>query len=155
MSGTFFRHRLQNKPRVSYSCKNHHTCVTHVSWCMSGSLTHGGGESVPSIPGACATRNFTYLIRSPWKHFPHHRPFMVSLRWPSASVLLIFRGHLYRKAHARHQQLARHGEVWVSSMSLHSGQWFTVVFLCLGQYRVISDGITWGLWYYILFRLWM
>ena len=26
----------------------------------------GGGENVPGIPGACATRNFPYLVRSPW-----------------------------------------------------------------------------------------
>ena len=30
----------------------HGTCVTHVPWCMPGSLTRGGGENVP---GACAT----------------------------------------------------------------------------------------------------
>ena len=28
-------------------------------------LTCGGGENVPAIPGACATRNFTYLVRGP------------------------------------------------------------------------------------------
>ena len=39
--------------------------VTHVPWCMSGSLTRGGGENVPGIPGACATCNFTYLARGP------------------------------------------------------------------------------------------
>ena len=33
---------------------HHGTCVTHVPWCMSGSLTCGGGENVPGIPGACA-----------------------------------------------------------------------------------------------------
>ena len=32
---------------------------------MSGSPTRGGGENVPGIPGACATRNFTYLVRGP------------------------------------------------------------------------------------------
>ena len=32
----------------------HGTCVTRVPWCMSGSLTRGGGENVPGIPGACA-----------------------------------------------------------------------------------------------------
>ena len=42
------------------------TCVTQVPWCMSGSLTRGGGGYIPSIPGACTTRNFTYLARSPW-----------------------------------------------------------------------------------------
>ena len=41
--------------------------LAHVPWCMSGSLTRGGGENVPGIPGAGATRNFTYLVRSPWR----------------------------------------------------------------------------------------
>ena len=36
------------------------TCVTHVPWCMSGSLTR-----VPGIQGACAAHNFTYLARGP------------------------------------------------------------------------------------------
>ena len=35
---------------------------TCVPWCMSGSLTRGGGGS---IPGACATCKFTYLARGP------------------------------------------------------------------------------------------
>ena len=39
------------------------TCVTHVTCCMSGSLTRGGGENVPGIPSARATRDFTYLAR--------------------------------------------------------------------------------------------
>ena len=59
-------HRLQRKPLVSDPDMHHGTCVTHVPWCMSGSLTRGGGENVPDIPGACATRNFTYLARGPW-----------------------------------------------------------------------------------------
>ena len=62
----FPRHRLQRKPLVSDPGMHHGTCVTHVPWCMSGSLTRGGGENVPGIPGACATRNFTYLVRGPW-----------------------------------------------------------------------------------------
>ena len=33
-----------------------------------GSLNHNGGENVPGIPGACATRGFTYLARCPWQH---------------------------------------------------------------------------------------
>ena len=45
---------------------HHGTCVTHVPWCMSGSLTRGGDENVPAIPGACGTQNFTYLVRGPW-----------------------------------------------------------------------------------------
>ena len=53
----FSPHLLQRKPLVS---------ATHVPWCMSGSLTCGGGENVPGIPGACATRNFPCLVRGPF-----------------------------------------------------------------------------------------
>ena len=51
---------------------HHGTCVTHVPWCMSGSLTSGfylnsvTGENAPGIPGACANCNVTYLARGPW-----------------------------------------------------------------------------------------
>ena len=62
----FRRHRLQRKPLVSDPGMHHGTCVTHVSWCMSGSLSRGGGQNVPGIPGACVTHNFTYLVRGPW-----------------------------------------------------------------------------------------
>ena len=46
--------RFQRKPLVSDPGMHHGTCVTHVPWCMSGSLTCGDGENVPGIPGACA-----------------------------------------------------------------------------------------------------
>ena len=50
----FTCHRLQRKPVVGDPCMHHGTCVTHVPWYMSGSLTRGGGENVPDIPGARA-----------------------------------------------------------------------------------------------------
>ena len=59
------RHRLQRKLPVSDPGMHHGTCVAQVPWCMSGSLTHGCGENVPGIHSACATRNFTYLLRGP------------------------------------------------------------------------------------------
>ena len=62
---SFPRHRLRN-PLVSDPDMHHGTCVTHVPWCMSGSLTRGDGENFPGIPGACVTRNFAYLARGPW-----------------------------------------------------------------------------------------
>ena len=31
-------------------------------------LKSAAGENVPGIPGACATCNFTYLVRGPWNH---------------------------------------------------------------------------------------
>ena len=50
----FPRRRFKRKPLVSDPSMHHGTCVTHVPWCMSGSLTCGDGENVPGIPGACA-----------------------------------------------------------------------------------------------------
>ena len=48
------RRRFQRKPIVGDPGMHHGTCVTHVPWCMSGSLTCGDEENVPGIPGACA-----------------------------------------------------------------------------------------------------
>ena len=39
----FPRHRCQRKLLVSDPDMHHGTCVTHVPWCMSGSLNRGGG----------------------------------------------------------------------------------------------------------------
>ena len=50
----FPRRRFPRKPLVSDPGMHHGTCVTHVPWCMSGSLTCGDEENVPGIPGACA-----------------------------------------------------------------------------------------------------
>ena len=61
----FPANRLQRKPLVNNPNMHHGTCVAHLPWCMLGSLTRGGRENVPDIPGACATRNFAYLVRSP------------------------------------------------------------------------------------------
>ena len=48
------RRQFQRKPLVSDPGMHHGTCVTHVPWCMSGSLTCGDGENVPGIRGAWA-----------------------------------------------------------------------------------------------------
>ena len=61
----FPHQRLQRKSLVSGPDMHQGTCVTHVPWCMSWSLTRGGGENAPDIPGAFVTRNFTYLARGP------------------------------------------------------------------------------------------
>ena len=66
MPGTFSPPLTSKETLGSDPGMHHGTCVTHVPWCMSGSPTRGGGESVPDIPGACATRNFAYLARGPW-----------------------------------------------------------------------------------------
>ena len=38
------------KPLVSDPAMHHGRCITHVPWCMSGSLTRGGGETFPAFP---------------------------------------------------------------------------------------------------------
>ena len=48
----FPRHQLQRKPLVSEPGMHHGTRVMHVPSHMSGSLTRGGEENVPGIPGA-------------------------------------------------------------------------------------------------------
>ena len=65
MPGTFSPPPTSRKSQVSDPGMHHGTCVTYVPWCMSGSLNRCSGENVPGIPSACATRNFTYLVRGP------------------------------------------------------------------------------------------
>ena len=60
----FPRNQLQRKPLVSDHGMHHGTRVTHMHWCMPGSLTRCG-KKVAGIPGACATRNFKYLATDP------------------------------------------------------------------------------------------
>ena len=60
MPGTFFPPPTL---KATASKRSRYACVTHVPWCMSGSLTLGGRKNVPGIPGGCATHNFTYLAR--------------------------------------------------------------------------------------------
>ena len=57
-------------PQVSNPDMQHDTCVTHVPWCMPGSLARSPlksmrGENVPNIPSACATPNFTKARADP------------------------------------------------------------------------------------------
>ena len=45
---------------------------------LAVSFEIGGGGNVPGIPGACATCNFTYLVRGPLEEISHPCP---NLRW--------------------------------------------------------------------------
>ena len=80
-------------PRVSDLDMHYGTCVTHVPWCMPGSLSSGflwvgGGENVPGIRGACTTRNFTYLVRGPLRNCQA----FVTCKWTChLSILTVYR----------------------------------------------------------------
>ena len=63
----FHRHRLQRKLLLSDPGIHHGTCVTHVLWCMPGSLTRGG-ETFPAFP---AHEQPAYLVRGPWRQIRH------------------------------------------------------------------------------------
>ena len=99
--GRFPRHWLQRKPLVNDPGMHHGTCVTHVPWCMSGSLTHCGGENVPGIPGACTTRNCTYLAKGSCHITTSHRTW-VKLMSELLTCIVSYRKHLkylqYRNA---------------------------------------------------------
>ena len=100
----FPRHRLPRKQLVSDPGMHHGTCVTHVPWCMSGSLTRGGEEHVPGIPGACATRNFAHLTRGPYSRKTRYITLLL-IHWLIASG-----GH--------QQQYHSHCEMRMASSSL-------------------------------------
>ena len=64
-----FLKTFSQPPWVSDPDMHHGTCVTHVPWCMPGSVITGFFWSqwrvnIPIIPGACATHSFTYLVRA-------------------------------------------------------------------------------------------
>ena len=77
----FPRHRLQMKLLVSDPGMHHGTCVTHMPWCMSESLTHGEGENVPGIPSTCTSRSFAYLVRGPMHGDKSYRWFIAILQY--------------------------------------------------------------------------
>ena len=75
-------------PRVSDPDMHHGTCVTHVPWCIPGSLTNGflwsrWRENVPGIAGACANRNFTYVVRGPLSNYTHSCVYVIIHAFPT------------------------------------------------------------------------
>ena len=61
----FPRRQFQKKLLYSDPGMHHGTCVTHVPWCMSGSLTCGDGENRSRHSRRMHIRNFAYLARGP------------------------------------------------------------------------------------------
>ena len=72
---SFFHLRLQGKPLVSDPGMHYSTCIIHVPWCMSGSLTRGGGENVRDIPGACiSAHEVCFAVWIGRSSFPYLNP---------------------------------------------------------------------------------
>ena len=69
MPGTFSHYRLQRKPLDNDPGMHHGMCVTHVPWCMLGSLTHGGGEKRFRHPRCIRNRQFYVSGKRPISAF--------------------------------------------------------------------------------------
>ena len=115
----FSRHQLQRKPLVNDPGMHRGTCVTHVPWCMSGSLTYGGGENVPGIPGACVTRNFTYLVRGPWAE---EISWDLILRWISKGCPQLLQSTLVFNRLLR-TEMNKCSQILVMFLSYHNMSW--------------------------------
>ena len=91
-------HRHQRKALVSM-------LVTHVPWCMSGSLTRGGRENVPGFSGTCATRNFAYLVRGPFMRMSCFDAFRRNDYWSNRQQdnVMGIRFNLIRQTSCRHR----------------------------------------------------
>ena len=61
-------------------------CIT-----ARASRTHGGGENVPGIPGACAIRNFTYLARGPLREYRWLSEILQQLHFSTTQLLPQYR----------------------------------------------------------------
>ena len=83
MPGTFPRYRFQRKSPVSIPGMHHGTCVTHVPWCMSGSLIRDGGEK---------RSRHSRRMRNPQFNISGKRPIAVLIWYPADDDLEI--GHL-------------------------------------------------------------
>ena len=78
MAGTFSPQQT-SKETASYPGKHRGTCITHVPWCISGSLTRGGGENVTDI--------FSWRMRNPQFYVSGKRPAAECLaHWPPLFV---------------------------------------------------------------------
>ena len=130
----FPRHRLQRKPLVSDPSMHHGTCVMHVPWYMSGSLTRGGGENVPGSPGACATRNFAYLVRGPGPSTSKCVRFVtfqwityrIQSWWPRVrfrfmpAMLLLFSLTPLKSLHVQYRWFIKHGVIVTEALQSQS-----------------------------------
>ena len=65
--------RLQRKPPVSDPGMHHGTSVTHMPWCMSGSLTRGGGKTFPAFPAHALPEILCMWQEPHWGESGSHR----------------------------------------------------------------------------------
>ena len=104
---------------------HHGTCVTHVPWCMSGSLARCGGENVPGIPAPAilriwqeahgvTTRKHLLLYWSLWRSSAVHR--WIPLTKVQLSRALVFSPLFSMKKMNKES-------IWRNTMTLMRSDW--------------------------------
>ena len=123
MLGTF-----SSPARVRDPDMHHGTCVTHLPWCMPGSLassflwSQGGGGDVPGIPGACTTRNFYVSGKRPMmNHWVY-----IKLQWHSQYLKISWNSCWYYSNVETHL-VYRHNEILVQ---IHRCSEWSISWLC-------------------------
>ena len=82
----FPHHRLQRKPPVSDPGMHHGTCVTHMPWCMPGSLTHSVGKTFPAFPAHAQPAILRIWQEAHWLHLH-----MMWYQWSQNSSSMVFK----------------------------------------------------------------
>ena len=94
-------------------------------------LTSTAGENLPGIPGACATRNFTYLVRGPchWNNLDDSQEYFPN----TVCKILITRFQRCVLSVIRH--------IFMKEILEHSGSSLSVIRLMAGVYGFIVSRI--------------
>ena len=93
MSGTF-----SPPPRVSDPHIHHGTCMTHVPWCRSGSLTSGfllKSVAGKPFPASRCMRKTQFSVSSKRPMVPKFRHYHISSEQVTISDLIQFQGNTY------------------------------------------------------------
>ena len=134
-------HWFERKPLVSDPGMHHDTCVTHVSWCMSGSLTSGVGENVP---GACTTHNVAYLVRGPWGNGFCH--LCVHFQWQEMTKSMNALYWSTQNHHNHHTKM-----IFVNTLTINITNLFTLPLVSLSLssiYFMYSSFLFWKFYIY-------
>ena len=115
----FPHYRLQRKPLVSDPSMHHGTCVTHMPWCMSGSLIRGGGKTSPAFPAHAQHPILSIWQEAHWLYFCY----CIGSKTPNDSLMKYFtlpysldRGIFFRKRSVSYhtQMYYWYGKIFVS-----------------------------------------
>ena len=103
------------------------TCITARAWrtcraacrdrLLAVSFEVDGGENVPGIPDACATHNFTYLVRGPLLQMSICPLRRVLVNW---SIMSPVKTPVYWSSV---ETIRRHSVIWMKQGNIFSSNW--------------------------------